>query len=227
MKEIKGNTLTDGARALAKHVHRSSNGWWGNFAGSDSDKNRLALNVINHLISHCCWMNIYQVQPHNCVFEIRVDEGYGARWSRDGLKLKNNHRIAQCDLEMVQSTKGESKGLLAKEELQQLKSIIHDAPKLRHMWHIMQITQCWNKVSLRMWGEHLVEINEWQKLSPTLRLIGLKLMPDNFAMLLFSEALLAENVAWFDLLCCGCMPERFIGFLEPYMEDGHLKGWRH
>ncbi|XP_058094260.1 uncharacterized protein LOC131240181 isoform X3 [Magnolia sinica] len=32
--EVKGSTLTDGARALAKHVNRSSDGWWGNFGGN-------------------------------------------------------------------------------------------------------------------------------------------------------------------------------------------------
>ncbi|XP_058094266.1 uncharacterized protein LOC131240181 isoform X9 [Magnolia sinica] len=82
-----GSTLTDGARALAKHVNRSSDGWWGNFGGNDSDKNRLALNLISRLITHCCWMNTYVIQPHDCVFEIRVVEGYGARWSKDGSKF--------------------------------------------------------------------------------------------------------------------------------------------
>ncbi|KAM0940098.1 hypothetical protein DsansV1_C19g0160331 [Dioscorea sansibarensis] len=32
-------------------------------------------------------MNIHLMQPYRCVFEIRVPEGYGARWSRDGLKF--------------------------------------------------------------------------------------------------------------------------------------------
>lgn len=53
----------------------------------DSNKNVLALKVISHIITHCCWMNIHLVQPHDCVLEIRVAEGYGARWSRDGSKV--------------------------------------------------------------------------------------------------------------------------------------------
>ncbi|XP_010242737.1 PREDICTED: uncharacterized protein LOC104587010 isoform X4 [Nelumbo nucifera] len=32
---VKGSTLTKGARALAKHVNRSSDGWWGSFQGND------------------------------------------------------------------------------------------------------------------------------------------------------------------------------------------------
>ncbi|XP_060171828.1 uncharacterized protein LOC132603001 isoform X1 [Lycium barbarum] len=83
----KGCTLTDGARALSKHVNRSSDSYWGSFSGSDSDKNRVALDVISDLITCCCWMNVHVVPPHGVVFEIRVANGYGARWSKDGSKF--------------------------------------------------------------------------------------------------------------------------------------------
>ncbi|PPD92871.1 hypothetical protein GOBAR_DD10184 [Gossypium barbadense] len=85
--DVKGSTLTHGARALAKHVNRSSNKYWGNLNGSDSNKNKLAMGVIMDLISNSCWLNMYTVQPHGDVFEIRVAEGYGARWSKDGYKF--------------------------------------------------------------------------------------------------------------------------------------------
>lgn len=32
-------------------------------------------------------MNIHIVPPHGEMFEIRVAQGYGARWSRDGTKV--------------------------------------------------------------------------------------------------------------------------------------------
>ncbi|XP_057458773.1 uncharacterized protein LOC130749436 isoform X2 [Lotus japonicus] len=80
-------SLSTGARALAKHAFRSSSGYWGSLDGNDSNKNRLAMNVINHLITHCCWLNIHIVPPHGGVFEIRVAEGYGARWTEDGSKF--------------------------------------------------------------------------------------------------------------------------------------------
>ncbi|XP_077225310.1 uncharacterized protein LOC143858542 isoform X4 [Tasmannia lanceolata] len=86
---VKGSTLTDGARALAKHVNRSSDGWWGSFGGNDYNKNRLALKVISHLITHCCWLNIHTIQPYGHVFEIRVAKGYGARWYKDGSKIRS------------------------------------------------------------------------------------------------------------------------------------------
>ncbi|TYH27887.1 hypothetical protein ES288_A02G103900v1 [Gossypium darwinii] len=84
---VKGSTLTHGARALAKHVNRSSNKYWGNLNGSDSNKNKLAMGVIVDLIINSCWLNMYTFQPHGDVFEIRVAEGYGARWSKDGYKF--------------------------------------------------------------------------------------------------------------------------------------------
>ena len=121
----KGIKLTHGAKALAKHHHRSSSKYWGTFHGNgeqflssiyerekieswfdvkffwqctwliilcktlspDSDKNRLAMNTIVHLIAHSCWLNIHMVAPHGIVFEIRIAEGYGARWSNDGNKV--------------------------------------------------------------------------------------------------------------------------------------------
>ncbi|XP_048138730.1 uncharacterized protein LOC115745270 isoform X2 [Rhodamnia argentea] len=114
---VKGSTLTDGARALAKHVNRSSDKYWGNFKGSgenlglllvlycclidlfhssyndiflansDSCKNELAKDVISRLVATCQWQNLHAGPPHGVVFEIRDVSGYGARWSEDGLKF--------------------------------------------------------------------------------------------------------------------------------------------
>ncbi|XP_073222992.1 uncharacterized protein [Cicer arietinum] len=91
------NALTHGARALAKHACRSSSGYWGSLVGNDSNKNRLAVDVINKLIAHCCWMNIHTVPPHGVVFEIRVADGYGARWSEDGCKSHTFMMVTQRD----------------------------------------------------------------------------------------------------------------------------------
>ncbi|XP_021643354.2 uncharacterized protein LOC110637521 isoform X2 [Hevea brasiliensis] len=84
---VNGSALTHGARALAKHTERSSNKYWGIISGSDSTKNSLAMNVINFLIASCCWSNVHIVPPHGAVFEVRVADGYGARWSKDGAKF--------------------------------------------------------------------------------------------------------------------------------------------
>ncbi|XP_026443742.1 uncharacterized protein LOC113343847 isoform X3 [Papaver somniferum] len=84
---IKGSTMTEGARALAKHVNRGGNKWWGSLVGNDINKNKIALEVINQLISNCRWINIHIVPPYDGVLEIRVAEGYGARWSKEGSKF--------------------------------------------------------------------------------------------------------------------------------------------
>lgn len=84
---VKGSTLTNGARALAKHVLRSSAGYWGPIHGSDTEKNRHAVDLISRLLANCSWMNMHIVRPHGTVFEIRNDDGYGARWSVDGAKF--------------------------------------------------------------------------------------------------------------------------------------------
>ncbi|XP_022631920.1 uncharacterized protein LOC106778442 isoform X2 [Vigna radiata var. radiata] len=81
------NGLTHGARALAKHACRSISSYWGSLNGNDSNKNRLAKDAINRLIAHCCWLNVHTVPPHGVVFEIRVADGYGARWNEDGSKF--------------------------------------------------------------------------------------------------------------------------------------------
>ena len=113
---MKGCSLTDAARALAKHVHRCTKGWWSDVSGSgkdmvqldthacwrlllrfilllhclssDSSKNGLASEAIDSLLRDCCWMNVHLTQPYGPVFEIRVHEGYGARWSQDGAKVQ-------------------------------------------------------------------------------------------------------------------------------------------
>ncbi|KAK1418957.1 hypothetical protein QVD17_28111 [Tagetes erecta] len=85
--DVKSSVLNDGARALAKHVNRSKGKFWGSFSGNESHKNMLALKVINHLIAHCCWLNVHIVPPHGPVFEIRVQDGYGARWSLNPTKF--------------------------------------------------------------------------------------------------------------------------------------------
>ncbi|KAG4945161.1 hypothetical protein JHK87_041168 [Glycine soja] len=85
------NVRTLGANCSALTISfkiLSSSGYWGlSSHGIYSNKNRLAMDVINRLISHCCWLNVYTVPPHGVVFEIRVANGYGARWTEDGSKF--------------------------------------------------------------------------------------------------------------------------------------------
>ena len=45
------------------------------------------MDAITRVIANCCWLNMHIVPPHGAVFEIRVADGYGARWSQDGTKV--------------------------------------------------------------------------------------------------------------------------------------------
>ncbi|BBN00513.1 hypothetical protein MPTK1_1g29750 [Marchantia polymorpha subsp. ruderalis] len=83
---VPGSKLTVGARALSKHVHRCSNGWWGMFTGSEPAKNELSFLKLQNMIEDAIWMNVHVVPVP--VFEIRVRGGYGARWSLDGSQFR-------------------------------------------------------------------------------------------------------------------------------------------
>jgi hypothetical protein len=75
--------LTVGARALAKHAHRSAF-FGGDLTGTEDAKNSRAFEIINHILSTAVWINCHAL-PHNTfVCEFRVDTGHGARWSLDG-----------------------------------------------------------------------------------------------------------------------------------------------
>jgi len=77
-------SLTDGARALSKHYHRSEENWWGSNDGSDASKNERANAVLRRILREAVWLNIH-VLPHDVrIFEVRNAQGYGARWSADG-----------------------------------------------------------------------------------------------------------------------------------------------
>lgn len=80
--------LSVGARALAKHSHRSEKGWWGECKGSEAKVNLSSLEVLHRIMKNCVWINIHCL-PHDVpFFEIRVRDGYGARWSLDGSQFR-------------------------------------------------------------------------------------------------------------------------------------------
>eukprot|EP00457_Paulinella_chromatophora_P007576 gb/GEZN01007599.1/.p1 GENE.gb/GEZN01007599.1/~~gb/GEZN01007599.1/.p1 ORF type:complete len:338 (+),score=24.94 gb/GEZN01007599.1/:159-1172(+) len=80
--------LTAGARAFAKHAHRGADGWWGRVQGGDLDKNRAADHALMFLLRHACWVNLHLLPHDVATFEVRVEGGYGARWSGDGLAFR-------------------------------------------------------------------------------------------------------------------------------------------
>lgn len=79
-EESKKSALTVGARALTKHCHRSSDGFWGKISGTETMKNAFAQQVLDRFLTNCVWINIHCLPNEEPVIEIRVQEGYGLRW---------------------------------------------------------------------------------------------------------------------------------------------------
>ncbi|KAG6333441.1 hypothetical protein ID866_5643 [Astraeus odoratus] len=92
--------LTAGARAWSKHGHRSqghapssdisaedaeaqSGGWWGTPSGPVAGINERALLLFERVVDHATWRNLHWLPHQVLVYEARVEEGYGMRWSQD------------------------------------------------------------------------------------------------------------------------------------------------
>ena len=79
-----GGGLTVGARALAKHCHRSeTDKWWGGsniLKGNAQEKNNKALSILSKILEEATFINCH-ILPHNvpCI-EVRNYQGYGSRW---------------------------------------------------------------------------------------------------------------------------------------------------
>jgi hypothetical protein len=95
--------LTAGARAWSKHAHRSqpdissdgedegaekkrrkqSDGWWGTPSGPVARINERAVALFWKVMDAATWRNLHWLPRQVLVYEARVEEGYGMRWSQD------------------------------------------------------------------------------------------------------------------------------------------------
>lgn len=89
--------LTAGARAWTKHAHRSqpevteedvkkkkeSEGWWGRPSGPVVKINENATKLFWMIMNGATWRNLHWLPHQILVYEIRVEEGYGMRWSQN------------------------------------------------------------------------------------------------------------------------------------------------
>lgn len=64
--------LTVGGRALLKHCHRSSDGFWGNNTGSEKEKNKRAEEVAKKILCEAVWINVHKVLQSEIIVECRV-----------------------------------------------------------------------------------------------------------------------------------------------------------
>ena len=108
--------LTAGARAWSKHFHRSqprdvntdlekednstragptesggnaSTGWWGTPSGPVATINERALALFWRVTNGATWRNLHWLPHQVLVYEVRVLEGYGMRWSQDRSDVGN------------------------------------------------------------------------------------------------------------------------------------------
>ena len=73
--------LTVGARALCKHAHRSSEGFWGVIKGTEAEKNEMAQKVAQSILRECIWVNAHILPHSEHIIECRNEKGYGIRWT--------------------------------------------------------------------------------------------------------------------------------------------------
>ncbi|KAF8121552.1 hypothetical protein EV363DRAFT_908772 [Boletus edulis] len=88
--------LMAGAKAWSKHAHRSGDaksegdrmGWWGGQPkGPVASINERALVLFDKVMDKVTWRNLHWLPHQMLVYEVRVEEGYGMRWSQDRSQL--------------------------------------------------------------------------------------------------------------------------------------------
>lgn len=96
--KAKVSMLTVGGRALCKHSHRASEGFWPDAKGGDQIKNQKAEMMLKMFLEKCIWINIHGLPHEIAIIELRIDKGYGIRWQIDGMfrgflepQMENGH----------------------------------------------------------------------------------------------------------------------------------------
>eukprot|EP00914_Ancora_sagittata_P035148 GHVO01070994.1.p1 GENE.GHVO01070994.1~~GHVO01070994.1.p1 ORF type:complete len:287 (+),score=30.78 GHVO01070994.1:267-1127(+) len=88
-KPNSASMLSVGARALAKHCHRDeSSSWWGKSSGTEAAKNKHSQDILARILDHATWINIHQMVHEQKILEVRQEDGYGARWTADGIQFR-------------------------------------------------------------------------------------------------------------------------------------------
>ncbi|KAL5504881.1 hypothetical protein ACEPAH_7544 [Sanghuangporus vaninii] len=75
----------------ANHNFRNSTSWWGNPRGPVSSLNAGALAMFEKIMQHSSWRNLHWLPHAVLVYEIRVVDGYGMRWSQNRSVLNTRH----------------------------------------------------------------------------------------------------------------------------------------
>jgi hypothetical protein len=79
--------LTVAARALTKHVPRTTGQFWGEIKGSSAMKNERALALLQQILDQATWWNVFGHFQHELVYEARIPSGHGARWACQNIEF--------------------------------------------------------------------------------------------------------------------------------------------
>lgn len=94
--------LTVGARALSKHFMRSrtkKTTFWNEPTGTESEKNKAALDHFFDIMSTAVWRNIHLLHKECLIYELRNKNGYGMRWQLLSINYTINDVIFRGFLE--------------------------------------------------------------------------------------------------------------------------------
>jgi hypothetical protein len=75
------------ARAWEKHVGRKKDSIFGEIKGNAHQKNEAVRKLVHHIMNNATWWNIFYHYKHDLVYEIRIENGQGMRWSADGKRF--------------------------------------------------------------------------------------------------------------------------------------------
>jgi hypothetical protein len=78
------NETSVGVRAWEKHVGRYENSVMGKVKGNQLEKKKKVAELITFMIENATWWNIFYHYKHGLVYEIRIENGQGMRWTSDG-----------------------------------------------------------------------------------------------------------------------------------------------
>lgn len=68
-------------RAWEKHAGRNETDFWGVINGTPQKKEAHVVQLVSEIIQNHTWWNVFEHFKHGDVYEIRVGNGYGMRWS--------------------------------------------------------------------------------------------------------------------------------------------------
>lgn len=81
------NEITVARRAWEKHLGRGHTDFWGAMKGNNDKKEKQVRQLVEHIIDNASWWNVFYHYKHGWVYEIRIPNGNGIRWNREGTEL--------------------------------------------------------------------------------------------------------------------------------------------